>query len=158
MARTPGDTNSATSQWYFNLADNSRLDAMDGGFTVFGRILSGTNVLNRFNTVSPTNGIFRWELQSPLNELPVLSQKPTLADLVYTDISLLTAQVQKNRGGGREISWISVSNRMNHVEFTSSLPPQWSVLSSTNGNGNLMRVTDNTKEDGYRFYRVRIQY
>lgn len=39
MAKLPGDPNSATSQWYINLADNLNLDTDNGGFTVFGRVL-----------------------------------------------------------------------------------------------------------------------
>lgn len=40
MAKVDGDPNSATSQWFFNLADNSaNLDSANGGFTVFGKVL-----------------------------------------------------------------------------------------------------------------------
>ncbi|OPZ26062.1 MAG: Peptidyl-prolyl cis-trans isomerase A precursor [Lentisphaerae bacterium ADurb.BinA184] len=39
MAKQEGDPNSATSQWFVNLADNSaNLDAQNGGFTVFGAV------------------------------------------------------------------------------------------------------------------------
>lgn len=39
MAKLPSDENSATSQWFFNLKDNSaNLDVGNGGFTVFGQI------------------------------------------------------------------------------------------------------------------------
>ncbi|BAZ45605.1 hypothetical protein NIES4102_26310 [Chondrocystis sp. NIES-4102] len=41
MAKVGNDPNSATSQWFFNLADNSaNLDNQNGGFTVFGEVLS----------------------------------------------------------------------------------------------------------------------
>ncbi len=40
MAKLSGNPNSATSQWFVNLADNSlNLDHQNGGFTVFGRII-----------------------------------------------------------------------------------------------------------------------
>jgi len=40
MAKIGGDPNSATSQWFVNLADNrSNLDAQNGGFTVFGEVI-----------------------------------------------------------------------------------------------------------------------
>jgi cyclophilin family peptidyl-prolyl cis-trans isomerase len=40
MAKLGGDPDSATSQWFFNLGDNSaNLDAQNGGFTVFGQVI-----------------------------------------------------------------------------------------------------------------------
>lgn len=40
MAKLGGDPNSATSQWFFNLANNSgNLDNQNGGFTVFGQVI-----------------------------------------------------------------------------------------------------------------------
>lgn len=40
MAKSPGNPNSATSQFFFNLADNSsNLDNQNGGFTVFGKLV-----------------------------------------------------------------------------------------------------------------------
>ena len=64
MALVSGSPDSATSAFFFNLADNStNLDNQNGGFTVFGRILSGTNILQYFNTLSaPSNGIFDLQL------------------------------------------------------------------------------------------------
>ncbi|MGB1775804.1 MAG: peptidylprolyl isomerase, partial [Synechococcus sp.] len=36
MAKMPGDSDSATSQWFVNLTDNDFLDVDNGGYTVFG--------------------------------------------------------------------------------------------------------------------------
>lgn len=45
MAKLGSDPDSATSQWFFNLADNSaNLDKQNGGFTVFGEVLNETNL------------------------------------------------------------------------------------------------------------------
>lgn len=42
MAKLEGDPDSATSQWFVNLADNSEnLDNQNGGFTVFARVMDG---------------------------------------------------------------------------------------------------------------------
>ncbi|PSJ17503.1 peptidylprolyl isomerase [Nitrosomonas supralitoralis] len=47
MAKLEGNPNSATSQWFVNLKDNSsNLDNQNGGFTVFGRVIfDGMNVI-----------------------------------------------------------------------------------------------------------------
>jgi peptidyl-prolyl cis-trans isomerase A (cyclophilin A) len=40
MAKLSNSPNSATSQWFFNLADNTgNLDEQNGGFTVFGEVV-----------------------------------------------------------------------------------------------------------------------
>lgn len=57
MAKVGDDPNSATTQWFFNLKDNSaNLDTQNGGFTVFGQvtgngmaIIDAMAALNRFN-------------------------------------------------------------------------------------------------------------
>ena len=48
MAKVGTDPNSATSDWFVNLADNSaNLDHTNGGFTVFGRVIgNGMSVVD----------------------------------------------------------------------------------------------------------------
>ena len=57
MART-GDPNSATSQFFINVADNKRLDfrspdAQGYGYTVFGKVVGGMDVVNKI-AAAPT--------------------------------------------------------------------------------------------------------
>lgn len=68
MAKRADDPNSATSQWFFNLADNSEiLDDQNGGFTVFGQVRGdGMAVIDQIAALQ------RWNLGSPFAELPLI--------------------------------------------------------------------------------------
>jgi cyclophilin family peptidyl-prolyl cis-trans isomerase len=57
MAKLGGNPDSATSQWFFNLNDNSaNLDNQNGGFTVFGRVVGdGMDLIDAFATLSRYN-------------------------------------------------------------------------------------------------------
>jgi cyclophilin family peptidyl-prolyl cis-trans isomerase len=52
MARVGGQINSATNQFFFNYRDtNSFLDTVDGGFTVFAKVVgNGMSLLNAYNS------------------------------------------------------------------------------------------------------------
>jgi cyclophilin family peptidyl-prolyl cis-trans isomerase len=53
MARG-SELNSATSQYFFNLADNAALDTSNGGYAVFGKLILGTEVLDAMAKVKTT--------------------------------------------------------------------------------------------------------
>lgn len=57
MAKVDGNPNSATSQWFINLGDNSEnLDNQNGGFTAFGRVLGeGLSVARAINDLEERN-------------------------------------------------------------------------------------------------------
>ena len=57
MAKIASDPNSATNQWYINLADNSaNLDTQNGGFTVFGQVTaSGMAVVDAIAAITRFN-------------------------------------------------------------------------------------------------------
>src|ERR1051325_2551397 len=59
MARVGPDTNSASTDWFFNLNNSHAvLDTQDGGYTVFGAVVRGTNILNRFQRSSGSTNIY----------------------------------------------------------------------------------------------------
>jgi cyclophilin family peptidyl-prolyl cis-trans isomerase len=62
MARA-SDLNTATSQFFFNLSDNTALDTANGGYAVFGKVVSGLAVLDAMAKV-PT------ATQFGLNDFP----------------------------------------------------------------------------------------
>ncbi|MDA1369421.1 MAG: peptidylprolyl isomerase [Proteobacteria bacterium] len=52
MAKISGAEDSATNQWFVNLADNLSLDTTDGGFTVFAQVLGeGMQILDAINAL-----------------------------------------------------------------------------------------------------------
>lgn len=87
MAKLSNQPDSATSQWFINLADNSaNLDGQNGGFTVFARVVgNGMAVADAIATLQVINA------GGPFSELPVINYVEdtflTEANLVMTDIS-----------------------------------------------------------------------
>ncbi len=68
MAKLGGDPNSATSQWFINLADNSaNLDTQNGGFTVFGEVSAASMAV-----VDAIAALQRVNAGSPFDALPIV--------------------------------------------------------------------------------------
>jgi cyclophilin family peptidyl-prolyl cis-trans isomerase len=92
MAKT-SDPNSATSEFFFNLADNSvSLDDTNnsGGFTVFGQVIAGTNVLNEFQLGANNLIIQSANYGGDFSEVPLLywadPNNFSFDDLIYVDV------------------------------------------------------------------------
>ena len=172
MAKT-SDPNSATSQFFINLANNSAsLDATNnsGGFTVFGRILSNTNIVYGLNNFDPYGTISNRVNNIIVNaggafgELPVTHLRTNdtghlyidFEDLIYVDISMLRVAVTVTAGGGHQVSWNRTTRGVNVVEYTDALPPTWVTLTNMPAGTGTGLVTDSAPSAN-RFYRVRIQ-
>jgi cyclophilin family peptidyl-prolyl cis-trans isomerase len=165
MAKLPGDVNSASSQFFFNLAPNTFLDANDSNnhFVVFGRVIAGTNILNKFkqfsyatfsNNITDASSSLK---SAAFTELPLLSARGTAGDLIYADITLVNLEVSRTNNA-QQISWNSVTNRTNYVEFTTNFPPTWQALTNLVGDGSTTNVVDTATNSARRFYRVRVNY
>jgi peptidyl-prolyl cis-trans isomerase A (cyclophilin A) len=83
MARLGKQVDSATSQWFFNLGDNSDLDTVDQGFTVFGHVIGdGMKVVDAIAAL-PT-----YRFLEPFDDVPLRNYTtypnplPTLEHLV----------------------------------------------------------------------------
>lgn len=78
MAKLPGNPDSATSEWFFNLADNSAsLDSENGGYTVFGQVIgAGMDVVDAIAALTVVN------CGGNFTELPVidLATCPTISE------------------------------------------------------------------------------
>ena len=124
MAKLGGDPNSATSQWFINMGNNSaNLDAQNGGFTVFGEIMgSGINVAKAINAL-PTykldelagfplrdyNPALNQDLEGEnlvmINAVVILdAATDTAANSTPTPNTLIHTQKKKKKSGGIE-SW-----------------------------------------------------
>jgi peptidyl-prolyl cis-trans isomerase A (cyclophilin A) len=86
MAKSEGNPNSATSEWFINLADNSaNLDNQNGGFTVFAEVVTGFSVVDAiarqptFNLTNVLGGAF--------NTVPLLDFD---SDIVASDFITIT--------------------------------------------------------------------
>ncbi len=69
MAKFAGEPDSATSQWFINLADNSAtLDSDSGGFTVFGRVLG-----NGMDVADAIAALPTFNFSSPFDTVPLIN-------------------------------------------------------------------------------------
>jgi cyclophilin family peptidyl-prolyl cis-trans isomerase len=75
MAKVAGDPNSATSEWFINLADNggspNNLDTQNGGFTVFGKVINNT-----MTTVDSIAAVPIFNFGAPFDSLPLRNYTP----------------------------------------------------------------------------------
>ncbi|WP_414828436.1 peptidylprolyl isomerase [Alteromonas sp. H39] len=101
MAKQSGDPNSATSQWFINLKDNSEvLDTDNGGFTVFGQVID-----NGMDVVDDINQLPRFNMGGAASSIPLVDftaedatngEEPgegnfvLITDIVVTDSSVVT--------------------------------------------------------------------
>lgn len=91
MAKKPGDPDSATSQWFFNLENNAaELDDSNGGFTVFGRVVgSGMDVIDQIADLKV------WNAGAPFGELPLIDYPGPPA--AVTDDHLVMIEIEEIR-------------------------------------------------------------
>lgn len=83
MART-GNPNSATSQFFINVADNKRLDfrsadAQGYGYTVFGKVVAGMDVVDRI-AKAPTGAGGPFPTDVPVERVTIKSSRIVAAN------------------------------------------------------------------------------
>jgi peptidyl-prolyl cis-trans isomerase A (cyclophilin A) len=108
MAQMSGNPNSATSQWFINLADNTNLDIQTnnngvtaGPYTVFGRVVG-----NGMTVVDAIASVPRYNFGDPFAELPLRNFNPAnrvkLPNLIslpaISQISPLTFSAMSDNG------------------------------------------------------------
>ena len=136
MAKLAGNENSATSQWFFNLVDNSlSLDPQNGGFTVFGVVLGdGMDVVDAISdvpvfdidgltfTTIPLRDVTDPEADPDENNFVIVSSVVVTDTTVSTNLDLLPPEntliiptvlppdfvIPTNNGGGGASGWLSI--------------------------------------------------
>jgi len=104
MARLGGQPNSATNQWFINISNNSDLDSVDNGFTVFGQVVGdGMNIVDTMMTLP------RFDFGGALNEIPLqnftVGNDPDATNLiVITSIQVIDPLVNTTAGLTRPLS------------------------------------------------------
>lgn len=86
FARVGGIVDSATSQFFFNVQDNPGLDTVDEGFTVFGEVVEGLDIVDAINALQivDANG----GTPGPFGEIP-LQDSFVAPDILTEDLVIL---------------------------------------------------------------------
>ncbi len=142
MAKLGNDPNSATSQWFFNLNDNSaNLDNQNGGFTVFGQVIG-----QGMTTVDALAALPRVNAGSPFDTLPVTSI-PTDGQLTADHFVL----IQQVSSGEELINALDSDRIFAYAEayFSQFLAPAHPLSPSDSGSASL---TVGDMDFYYRYY------
>ncbi len=152
MARTPLP-DSATSQWFFNLADNIGLNpgTQTGGYAVFGDVLGqGMNVLDRIGSAEVFDA--RTQLGPAFGELPLIASNSLI---IFSDIHVKSFAITNitRTGNTTELRWTALStNTPVRVERTDSLTGgSWTPIATNLTTGNF---TDTNAPARTSFYRL----
>ena len=133
MAKVAGNPNSATSQWFINVANNSStLDTQNSGFTVFGEVVSGgmtvVDAINALPTFNVATGFEELPLRNYTTANLTAGVAITDQNLVYaTTVSVLDSNVDS------AASLTPVTNTL--IKGSSSTSTSGSTSSSGGGGG-----------------------
>lgn len=128
MAKLSGNENSATSQWFVNLSNNSgggaALDSQNGGFTVFGEIIEGLDNIDTIATLNLCNDVpmpnYTTEQCADANFVPGAENFVIIESVVITDATVNTASSlaavkntsltpnKSSDSSGGPVSWLSI--------------------------------------------------
>ena len=104
MAKISGQPDSATSQWYINTVDNPFLDeeSNSGGFTVFGHVIAGMDVVDLISTIR------FWNKGGSFASVPLINYpagEATIDDYVIKVTSIAEFEQQFKMNAGLNGGW-----------------------------------------------------
>jgi peptidyl-prolyl cis-trans isomerase A (cyclophilin A) len=95
MAKVGGDPNSATSEWFVNLANNAaNLDSQNGGFTVFGVVIN-----NGMTVVDEIAALPRQNFQGTFTDTPTINFSGSITAGIFVTLDSITVTVPSDFDG-----------------------------------------------------------
>jgi peptidyl-prolyl cis-trans isomerase A (cyclophilin A) len=131
-AKLGGNPNSATREWFFNLANNAaNLDNQNGGFTVFGRVVgSGMTVVDAIAAKTRVNagGAFT---DLPINNLTKVQQQ---SNVFIDDVVNITTVTVRNLPAG-DYDFNGTVNAADYTVWKNSFGSTTNAAADGNGDG-----------------------
>lgn len=124
MAKLGGNPNSATSEWFVNLADNSaNLDNQNGGFTVFGRVTAPSLlIVDTTAKLARVNASGCGSSYTAFSDLPVTTAVSTCAQVVAANLAMVST--------ARELPTTTVSDSDRIFNYLEAAYPQYAAPAS----------------------------
>ena len=141
MAKLGGDPNSATDQFFFNLADNSaNLDNQNGGFTVFGKVASAADqaVVDQLAAIPTQN-------ESTATNLPP-SQQGVFGEIPLTNYTGTAFPTDTTKANYAIVNGVSVVSQTEALTYSivSNSNPAAATATVTNNRLNIQAVAAGT--------------
>ena len=160
MAKRAGNANSATSQWFINLANNAAaLNSQNGGFTVFGQVLGdGMAVVDALaavpifsagdpftelplrdyivgNPIAEENLLFTRIAPSSIPAAPILLRRSTNRSWFSYRLSVADAKVTIEEKGAVKLTRSAAFETVSRSDFNGDGEPDVLLRSSTTAQG-----------------------